>query len=236
MILRIAVDMDGTLLDSHGQWEREYDNARHKHYELAKQDETWNYFPDLCASCWRDCLDDPEITRRIPLMEGAFHAIDSLAQNNTLYLVSHRDPDFTDLGRECLQRLGVLQFFKETNWSWNPKMLTCTIYECDLLIDDNPVEIEACTGYTRPLCFAAPYNRNVFAPRARGGGEVLAYIYGFYGHLAGARVIVPPEPLVPSEDYIMPRISSFLKGSDVVYYEQRFDYDRIDKAIREIGA
>jgi len=163
--MNLAIDMDGVLISNDEVWADHYNKNREKHGHVceAGEPDSWDYFTNICKTCFHDCVHSHDIMARSPAMPGAKQGLRYLTlMGYTLHLVSHRAPNMRATAKQLLERHGLLDHFKSVEWSWAPKVETCERLGAFALIDDSPANLESLVGSgTAPIVFDHAYNRHL---------------------------------------------------------------------------
>ena len=189
MVTRIGVDMDGVLIHNDPTWKEYYDSNfhAHNHRELhVGAPPTWDYIYDLCPTCFSEVVNSPTILAQsvpMPGVRSGVRRLSRLRDDNgdrvELWLVSHREPELTEVATSVIERFGVLRYFTSLQWSWCPKLETCRRDKISILIDDAPKNILSLQGTeVTPVIMNWPYNSNLKGLRAYSWNDVVSICSG----------------------------------------------------------
>lgn len=153
--LRIAIDQDQVLADLLGEWLRRYNNDYNDN--LTKEQITyWNWHDLVKPECGRKIysyLDDPDLFRSLPVIEGAREVVKALSQVADVFVVTSP--------WNINNVIPKYEWLKEHFPFLNEKNFVFTrnkgIVNADFLIDDKPSNFDDFMGI--PLLFDAPHNR-----------------------------------------------------------------------------
>lgn len=177
---RIAVDIDGVLLDNDPLWKRVYETGGgcgKPHADMTPPP-TWEYYPDICKPCYDKCLKDPEVLVGHEPILGAVAGLTLLRDHFDLWVVTTRPSEAEGPTLRWLHNHGVWPLVQDIVLSDN-KRGVCDELNASFLIDDSPKNIRSLEGSaTTPVVFDAPYNQDVETKyRCKDWSEVVGHIY-----------------------------------------------------------
>lgn len=153
--LRIAIDQDQVLADLLGEWLRRYNNDYNDN--LTKEQITyWNWHDLVKPECGRkiyNYLDDPDLFRSLPVIEGAREVVKALSQVADVFVVT--SPwNINNVIPKYKWLKEHFPFLNEKNFVFTRNK---GIVNADFMIDDKPSNFDDFMGI--PLLFDAPHNR-----------------------------------------------------------------------------
>lgn len=154
---RIACDMDQVLGDIMSPWLEQY-NKDYDYYLSPEDITVWNWHELTHPDCQKkiyDYLDNPDLFRRLPVMEGSQEVLELLNYKYEIYIVSAvynpiNIPPKVEWLREHYPFLDEEKFVFTRDKS---------IIAADYLIDDKPSNLKTFRG--GKVLFDAPHNRSV---------------------------------------------------------------------------
>ena len=160
---RLGIDLDGVVADFNAGWMGRY-NEEYSTSLTPEQVQTWNAMLDLThfdteQEFWVWARNDggPGLFRDLPLLDGAKDALDRLARNHDIVIITTK-PEWA--GPETLQWLGDNEIpTREVHITYRKWTVDCDIY-----LDDGPHNLEALIRERpdRTTCrFVQPWNAPV---------------------------------------------------------------------------
>jgi 5'(3')-deoxyribonucleotidase len=155
MKLRIGIDMDGVIADLLSKWVDIYNQEFNDNLK-PEQITLWNWHPltkDKKGEKLYTYLDDPELFRNLPVIEGSQEVLNKYNDVFDFWIVTAafnpiNIPAKVYWLRENFPFLDVEKFMFVRNKSG---------FKGDLLIDDKPKNIDSVEG--KGILFTAPHNK-----------------------------------------------------------------------------
>jgi 5'(3')-deoxyribonucleotidase len=161
--MRLGIDLDGVVADFNEGWTSRY-NAEFGTSYTPDMVTTWNAMTALGAFAsdddfwaWARNDDGPGLFRHLPLIEGAKEALDRLAINNDIVIITTK-PAWA--APETFEWIGENQLpTSEVHITYRKWLVDCDVY-----LDDGPHNLEALVVERpdRTICrFVQPWNETV---------------------------------------------------------------------------
>ncbi len=160
-IMKIALDLDGTLADIVGLWLEEYNiknNIKLRYEHITKWDFWINlgytptrFFKEL-SECWKRWYKVKPIENNISL------AVDNLRRFGKIDIVTARDKESSKYAKEWLKYHNI----KHDNFILVEKGTDKAYLDYDIFIDDSPINAQTIASLNKlTLLYDQPWNKGI---------------------------------------------------------------------------
>lgn len=187
-ILRVAVDIDNTIIVNDTVWrkffqtQRAFNRCEHRIVHDDEVSQHWDYWMHVCAPCFELALTSPQVLGSHRVRPGVRQVMDKYTSRGVeFHLVTARNRKFTEATtRKWLLKNKICPPNRVTSivyGSASTKPSICITQGFDIIIDDEPGTIESAfgTGLITTILMTAPWNERIGVPthyRVRNWKEV----------------------------------------------------------------